>query len=193
MPSFLCSNQLSFCGAHSNPRHSPLPRLHSTSESKRPKEGRRRRCSCLTLRVTEGPHRCSGFLGGKKPGDQRLGSCLAPWGVFPGLGARRAEGQASAVPQPGNPEPAKPIRPQQHPPALSPSSRDPQPRTPCVWELGADPPRCARTRRTYAGQWALLPASVRADPSPRVPQSGEARQPFPSHLPVTSALQDASF
>lgn len=86
MPAFLRSSQLSFCGAHSNPRHSPLPRLHSTPESKLPKEGRGTKKTVLL------PHPESNGVAPPlltlprrdEARGQRLGSCLAPWGCFRG-------------------------------------------------------------------------------------------------------------
>lgn len=176
MPAFLRSSQRSFCGAHSNQRHPPLPLSHSTPESKRPKEGRRTKETVFlphTERNGEAPplpasqegRRCSWTRRRlpiwRNPGSQRLGSCLAPWGCSRGWA--RA-GQRVKPPQYPTLEilSPPPVLSVVFPRALSfllgaEGSRDHPPRTPCVWERGEDPPRRARTGRTYAGQWRSFP------------------------------------
>lgn len=124
--------------------------------------------------------------------------------MFPGLGTPRA-----VVKPPQYPNLETLSRPRPQDPDLfhldsfslgAEGSRDPRPASlrasgDAVRTRPAAEARPPRARATYAGQWALLPASVRADPSPPSPPrpAGDVGQPFPSHLPVTSAPQDASF
>lgn len=143
--------------------------------------GRRRRCSCLTLRAMEGLHRfmlprrrgrAPGPGGASRSGRSPGTSAWDPaWhlGGVPRAGRVQGRGSSSAVPQPGNPEPAKSTHPS------LPSVASPPPR----FLLPSGGPRAPETTRP------ALPASgnvVRTRPGAPAPGaltpgSGRSFQP----------------